>query len=421
MKGKNERENCTLKDFTVLSVQGDAIERAVAFKKWLEQVNENDHAIYWLEAQTAVKPEMELYDRRNDNMLRVISFISNDYLGMSQHPETKKAGIAGVEKYGTGVCAAPSIGGYLHIHKQLEQAIADFTGQEDALIFSSGFGANVGVLNALLGKNDIAFVDFQIHTSAVDGLHQTNVKKVGHNDLNYLEFALQNERHNYKTAMLIIDGVYSQDGDIAPLPEIVALCKKHNVLLYLDDAHGMGVLGENGRGTAEHFGLLGQVDIISGTFSKSFGAVGGYVACSKTLADYLRYYANTTVFSAAVTPQVTCSVIKAIELLQTDNSMLQKLWRNVHYLKKRLLEEGFDIGKTESPILPIMVRDTYKVKETTRILKEQGIYALGLTYPAVANKDSRLRVSVLASHEKQHLDTLIDALNYADKILNIKK
>ena len=414
-------ETYTLKDFTLQTLQTDAMDRATQFKKWITQSDENDHAIYWLEAQTAVKPEMILYDSRNGKMWNVISFISNDYLGMSQRPETKEAGIKAVMEYGTGACAAPIIGGYLDIHKQLEQEIADFTGQEDALIFSSGFGSNVGVLNAMLGKDDIAFVDFQIHTSAIDGLHKTNVKRVGHNNLEYLEIALKNERHKYKTAMLIIDGVYSQDGDIAPLPEIITLCKKYNTLVFLDDAHGMGTMGENGRGTAELFNVLGQVDIITGTFSKSFGAIGGYVACSKDLANYLRYHANTTVFSAAIPPQATCSILKALELIKKDKSIRQKLWDNVYYLKKRLIEEGFDIGNSVSPIFPIMVRDAYKVKEATRILKEQGIYTLGITYPAVTNKDARLRVSILASHEKQHLDKLIQTLNYVNTIINIKK
>lgn len=211
----------------------------------------------------------------------VTAFISNDYLGMSQREETKQAGIDAIIKYGTGACAAQVIGGYLDIHQQLEQEIASFVGQEDAILFSSGFGANAGILRALLGQNDIALVDPYIHTSAMAGLKGTNVKRIGHNDLEYLEKTLKETKDQYQTRLVIIDGVYSQDGDLSLLPEIISLCKTHEAMLMLDDAHGIGVMGANGRGTAEHFNCLGQVDIITGTFSKSFGCVGGFAAASK--------------------------------------------------------------------------------------------------------------------------------------------
>ncbi len=410
----------TLKDFTLQTLQTDAIDRAIQFKKWLNQVKENDHEVFWTKAYGAVKPVMTIEDPSTKLKREVLSFVSNDYLGMSQRPETIQAGIEALQKYGTGACAAPSIGGYLDIHKELEKEIADFTGQEDALVFSSGFGVNVGVLNALLGKEDIAFIDSQVHSSVLDGLRDTNTKNIGHSNLEYLEFILQNERPKYKTAMVIIDGIYSQDGDIAPLPEIVALCKKHNTLVYMDDAHGVGVFGKNGRGVAEYFDMLGQVDFITGTFSKAFGAVGGFVACSKDMTDYLRLHANTTVFSSSLTPQVTCSVLKALKLIKTDKSILQKLWDNINYFRKRLQEEGFDIKQSVAAIFPIMVRDPFKTYEVARLLKERNIYAMSIVYPAVVNKDARIRVSLIASHEKEHLDTLIDALCKIDKELQIK-
>jgi glycine C-acetyltransferase len=414
---KIKTEECTLKDFTLSALRTEMRDRAHQFTKWLTQIRENDHDIYWLKSNTGVKASMQLDLIAGET----ISFIANDYLGMSQREETKEAAKKGIEKYGCGVCASPTIGGYLDIHEQLEKEIAGLTGLEDALIFSSGFGANVGVLNALLGKDDIAFTDFQIHKSAADGLFNTNRKQVGHNDIKYLNFILEKERSKYKTSILIIDGVYSQDGDIAPLAEIVDICKKHNTLIFLDDAHGIGVLGNTGRGTAEYHDVLGKIDFVSGTFSKAFGSVGGFVASSKEMCDYLRYYANTTVFSAAIAPPVTCSVLKAIELLKTDKTILKKLWDNVNYLRKRLLEEGYDIGKSETPIFPILIRDTFKVKEITRMLLKKNIYAIGLTYPAVANKDSRIRISVLASHTKEQLDTFIAALNEIDKEVEIRK
>lgn len=410
----------TLRDFTIDSPATDAVDRAKQFQKWIAQ-SEAESPVYWLESASAVKPEMLLVNKHSGKTQEFISFISNDYLGMSQHPETIQAGVEALQKYGAGACASPMIGGYLDIHKRLEKEIAAFTGQQAALTFSSGFGVNVGVLNALLGKNDIAFIDLQTHRSVLDGVFRTNTKKIGHNNVEYLEFALKNERHKYKTAMVIIDGVYSQDGDIAPLPEIVALCKKYNALLYLDDAHGIGVFGKSGRGVAEHFGLLGQIDIITGTLSKSFGAVGGFVACSKEWIDYLKFYANTSIFSASPTPQVAGSVLKAIELLRQDSSLVRKLWSNVQYLRRQLTDENFDVKQTVSPIFPVMVRNPQKVAEVVRLLRERNIYACGVGYPAVTDKEARVRISLSASHEKKHLDKLVEAFVEVDSLLSIRK
>ena len=213
------------------------------------------------------------------------------------------------------------------------------------------------MLRGILGKNDIAYIDSYIHTSATSGLLGTNIKHIGHNNVEYLDMILEKEKGKYKTKLVIIDGVYSQNGDLSKLPEYIEICKKHDCLLMVDDAHGIGVMGENGRGTAEHFGCLGQVDIITGTFSKSFGCVGGFVAASSKLIQYLRYYADSNVFSAAITPQVTGSVLKALELIKTRPEIRKKLWNNVNYLRNRLQKAGFDIGESVSPIFPIMVRD----------------------------------------------------------------
>lgn len=406
---KVNKEQYSVKDFGLASIDTSMQDRIEQFKKWTKQTKDNDHQIYWIESLSGITPEMTIRDSDNTEK-ELISFISNDYLGMSQREETKLAGIEGLKKYGTGACAAPIIGGYLDIHKKLEQQIAEFTGQEDALIFSSGFGSNVGVLNALLGKNDLALIDTFVHSSVLDGIRSTNKKLIGHNDLKYLEIVLQREEHNYNTKMVIIDGVYSQDGDLGLIPEIKAICDKYNAILYVDDAHGIGLIGENGRGTIEHFGMLGKIDIITGTFSKAFGCVGGFVSASKDMIQYLRYYANTSVFSASPTPQVTCSVLKALELIKEDPSIRKKLWDNVNYLRDKLIENKFDIGKSESPVLPIMIRDTFKAKEVARLLKDNGIYAISIVYPAVSNKDARIRVSVLASHNKNHLDHLVNAL-----------
>lgn len=405
----------SLKDFE-LTLKKNATERAQDFQMYINQLKEFGCKSYWIASHTGIGATMEIEGINTP----VIGFISNDYLGMSQRKETIAAGIEAIKKYGTGACAAQVIGGYLDIHQKLEKEIAAFVGQEDAILFSSGFGANAGILRALLGENDIALIDPYIHTSAMAGLKETNVKRIGHNDLEYLEKVLNEVKDKYQTKLVIIDGVYSQDGDLSKLPEIVALCQKNDAMLMLDDAHGIGVMGATGRGTAEYFNLLGKVDIITGTFSKSFGCVGGFAAASKKIIQYLKFYADSNVFSAALTPQVTASILTALELIKVQPEIREKLWSNVNYLREKLIEKGFDIGKSVSPIFPIMIRDNKKVYEIAKMLQEKGIFTIAIVYPAVRTKEARLRVSVLATHEKDQLNTLISSLEEIDKTLKIR-
>lgn len=395
----------SLKDFE-LSMCTDALARAELFQNYIHQMSQFETKSYWIMSQSNIGAKMTL--EGTDSMFD--SYISNDYLGMSQHKETIDAGINALKKYGTGACAAQPIGGYLDVHQKLEKEISDFVGQEDAILFSSGFGANAGLLRALLGKNDIAYIDSYIHTSAYSGLIGTNTKHIGHNDIEYLDMILNKEKDKYQTRIVIVDGVYSQNGDLSKLPEYISICKKHNCLLMVDDAHGIGVMGNNGRGTAEHYNCLGQVDIITGTFSKSFGCVGGFVAASSKLIQYLRYYADSNVFSAAITPQVTCSVLKALELIKKQPSIRQKLWNNVEFLRTGLLKSDFDIGMSVSPIFPLMVRDNEKVYQIADLLQKKRIFASGIVYPAVRTKEARIRISVLASHEITQLKYLINCL-----------
>ncbi len=410
-------EEYSIKDFS-LAMETEIDKRVELFHQlWINQCKRNNHNIYWLKANSDVKARMNILDANEKREKDVISFVANDYLGMSEREETKNAGIEAIRQYGTGVCAAPVIGGYLDIHKKLEEDIADFVGQEDALIFSSGFGANVGVLNCLLGKKDIALIDSFVHTSILDGLKGTNIKNIGHNDLEYLELTLKKVKDEYINKLVIVDGVYSQDGDLGALPEIWYLCKKYGAYLLVDDAHGIGVMGENGRGTLEHFGMLGQVDIITGTFSKAFGAVGGFAAGSKKLIQYFRHYANTTMFSAGVTPQVAASVTKAIEIIKKEPTLRSKLWHNVTYLKTLLDKEGFDYKNTESPIFPIMIRNNYKTKEAAALLLKEGIYTNAICYPAVRNKEARLRIGILANHNKSDIENLVKGLVKANTLL----
>lgn len=409
-------KNFTIKDFettTPITMR----ERAKQFSLFTNQLASYGNKSYWIEAQSGIGSHMSIDEFGGES----IGFISNDYLGMSHNPLTIKAGCDALLKYGTGACAAQPIGGYLDIHRQLEQKIAQFTGQEDAIIFSSGFGANAGALRALMGPHDIAYYDTFIHRSALTGLIGTNTKNIGHNRPDYLDYILGQDNDKYKTKMVILDGVYSQDGDLAILPDFLEVCRKHNCLLLVDDAHGIGVMGPTGRGTAEHFNCLGQLDFITGTFSKSFGCVGGFVASSRDMIQYLKYYADTNVFSAAISPQSTASVLKALELIEADSTYLKTLWENVHYAKSRLSEAGFDIGYSQSPIIPIMVRDNEKVYLIAKELQKKRIFASGIVYPGVRPKESRIRISILASHTQDQLDHLINSLIEIDNSIPIRK
>ncbi len=411
------KEKYSLKDFQTIDGM-NFIERAKHFQLYIDQLNKDYHQPYYTRSMTGIDSKMIAIDNYTQKEQEIVAFVSNDYLGMSKNPETISAGIEAIKKYGTGACAAPIIGGFLDIHRQLEIKLANFLCCEDAYIFSSGFGANAGVLSALMGKNDIALTDSFIHASVYDGLHETNVKSIGHNDLKYLEMTLKAVKDKYDTKLVIIDGVYSQNGDLGLLPEYIEICHKYGAQLMVDDAHGIGVFGENGRGTTEYYNVLGQVDILTGTLSKAFGCIGGFVAASKKIIQYLKYYSRTSTFSAAPTPQVTASVIKALDIIVEKPEIRQRLWQNTEYMKRRLLENGYDIKETVSPIFPIMIRDNYLVKEVALMLMQKGYYAVGICYPAVSNNEARIRASVLATHTEKDIDGFVNAMNEINEQLH---
>lgn len=399
----------SLKDFDLL-LKADIITKSGMFQSFIDQMDAYQHNGYFIESQTNTGHKMKIKHPYLSQFINVVSFVSNDYLGLSRHPEVVAASIDALKIYGTGACAAPIIGGYMSIHKELEVSLAEFVGQEDTMISSSGFGTNEGVLKALLGKNDIALTDSYIHASSLNGLSNTNVKHIGHNDIPYLEKILHEVKDKFITKLVIIDGVYSQDGDISLLPEILQLCEKYGAFLMLDDAHGIGTFGPNGRGVAEYYGLLGKVDIITGTLSKSFGCVGGFVAASKKLIQYLRYYTPQTVFSAAPVPSVAASALKALEIIKREPQIRERLWENTNYFKEELRKANIETGSTVSPIVPIKIRDNKMVKDISASLLNKGYYAIGICYPAVREKEARIRCSILADHSKSDIFAFVNAL-----------
>ncbi|MCT4615055.1 MAG: aminotransferase class I/II-fold pyridoxal phosphate-dependent enzyme [Marinifilaceae bacterium] len=409
-----------IKDFA--DVPGKGIqETADYFQAWFDQMDEYQMNAFDITTSTATGREVVVTDHYGEDLITAKSFVSSNYLGLNTHPEVKKAASEAVEKYGMGTCTAPIIGGYIDNHKELEQKIARIHKKDDALIFSSGFAANIGIAQAILGKEDLAIVDKFIHASMFDGLANTNVKFFGHNNLEYLETNLQKAQGNYKTVAVIVDGVYSQDGDLPVLPEICKMAKKYGAIVIMDDAHAFGVLGENGYGAAEHFDVEEEVDIITGTLSKAVGTIGGYVTANKSIIRYLRYYSRSSIFSASLPPAMVAAASKAIDLFTAEPQLKDKLWENTKYIKSRLADCGYNIGESESPIVPIKIGDDKTAKLVARKLLEKGVYIIPAVYPAVRLRDSRLRLNVSATHTKADLDHFVDSLNEVNELLNFKK
>lgn len=400
----------TPKDFISIPDK-NVYESADFFQVFIDQMDENKANAFDITTTTPTGKEVEIVDRYSGDKIKAKSFVSSNYLGMNTHPKVKEAAIKAVEQYGAGTSTTPLIGGYLDIHADLEKKIAKMHNKEAALIYSSGFAANVGVAQFLFDKSDIAIVDTFIHASMYDGLANTNVKIFGHNNLAYLERVLKKSKGHYRNIVVIVDGVYSQDGDLPKLPEICDLTQKYGALTLIDDAHGVGVFGDCGSGVCNHFGLADKVDIITGTLSKAIGTIGGYVAGSAQLIKYMRHLSRTSIFSASLPPAVTAAASRAIDLFSEESFLVKKLWENTHYAQRILTDNGFDIGRSVSPIIPIMIKDDVKAKIVARKLLERGVYIIPATYPAVKLKDSRLRMNISASHTKEDLDFFCQKLN----------
>lgn len=350
----------------------------------------------------------------------VLQMSSNNYLGLTDHPGMKEAAIRAIEKYGVGSGSVRTITGTLDIHDQLEQELAKFKGTEAALVFQSGFTANQGVLGPLLGPDDVVISDELNHASIIDGIRLTKAQRkvFAHKDMDQLEAALK-ESAGFQKRIVVTDGVFSMDGDIAPLPAIVELAEKYDAFVYVDDAHASGVLGKNGKGSTDHFGLHGRVHIQIGTLSKAVGAVGGYVACEQVVKDYLIHKARPFLFSTSQTPAVAATCLAAIQVLQQSGDLIAKLWENAAYFRSKVQALGFDTGASETPIIPVIVGNPAKTMQFSDLLLQEGVYAQGIVYPTVAMDKGRVRFIVTAQHTREDLDFALDALHKAGKQLNL--
>ncbi len=411
-------EKASFKDFE--NIPGvNAWESADLFRQYVNNWESRGHWNYRQESLSGCMPEVELDLPGNPNR-RFVALVFNDYLGFTQHPVVKAAAIAGIEKYGVGAAASPAIGGHISYHREIEEKIARFFKRDSAILYTTGYTANSATMQALLKKEDLAILDMGVHASMYEGCQLTNMKTFPHNHMKKLERILQDTNGHYRTRMVIVDGVYSQPADICKLDEVVKLAKRYGAYVAMDDAHGVGVIGENGRGVIELYNLYKEVDIITGTFSKTFGHLGGYVVADSNLINYLKFQARQHIFSVTATPASAC-ILKSIDLIDEEPQWKVKLWENINYLKRGLNVMGFDTGNSQSAIVPVMTGDPALNAEACKLLLEAGVYANQIGYPAVARKDARIRMSIMATHTIEHMDKVLNAFEWVDQKLHIRK
>lgn len=352
---------------------------------------------------------------------RALNFCSNNYLGLANHPKLVQAAKEAVEKYGVGPAAVRTIAGTMDLHVQLEERLAAFKGVEAAITFQSGFNANLGTIPALVGKGDVIFSDELNHASIIDGcrLSGAQIVRYNHCDVADLEKALREQRASYPRALVVTDGVFSMDGDIAPLDKIYEVCQKYDVILMVDDAHGEGVLGRGGRGIVDHFGLHGKVDIEVGTLSKAFGVVGGAVAGNPFVVEWLRQRGRPFLFSSAMTVPDTAACLAALDILEQSTELVDKLWENTRYFKGEMKRLGFNTGNSVTPITPVMLGEAPLAQEFSRQLFENGVFAMAIGFPTVPRGKARIRVMISAAHTKEDLDFGLEAFARVGRNLGV--
>ncbi len=354
------------------------------------------------------------------NGKRVLMFGSNNYLGLTMDRRVREAAIEAIKKYGTSVTGSRFMNGTLKIHLELEEKLAEFLGKEKCIVFSTGYQTNVGTISAIVGKDDYAIVDKEDHASIIDGCKMSfgKMERFKHNDLDDLEKILKKLPEN-KGKLVIVDGVYSMTGEIAPLPEIIKICKKYNARFMVDDAHAIGVLGEYGRGTTNHFKVQNDVDLIMGTFSKSFASLGGFIAGDEDVIFYIQHVARSFIFSAAISPPNLASALKALEIMQEEPERIENLRRISEKWRNGLRLLGFDIGNTQTPIVPVYIRDKWKTVYMWKELLEEGIYVNPVVPPGVPPGSSLLRTSCMATHTDEHIERGLEIFKKVGKKLGV--
>lgn len=356
------------------------------------------------------------------NGKKVLMFGSNSYLGLTNHPKVIEAAVAATKKYGTGCAGSRFLNGTLDIHIALEDRLAKFVGKDEAIIYSTGFQVNLGVASCLTGREDYILWDELDHASIIEGCRLSMSKKIKykHNDMESLEKKLQMCDPD-KVKLIITDGVFSMEGDVANLPKICELAKKYNAAVYVDEAHGIGVFGNQGRGTCDHFGVTKDVDLIMGTFSKSFAALGGFIATDSVTANYLRHNSRSYIFSASITPASTAAVNAALDIMESEPERIEHLWKVTNYALEGFRNIGCEIGHTSTPIIPLFIRDNDKTFAVTRDLLEDGIFVNPVVSPGVPSQDTLIRFSLMATHTIEQVDRALECIQKVFKKYDIIK
>ncbi len=351
---------------------------------------------------------------------KVLMFGSNSYLGLTNHPKIKEASIKAIEKYGSGCAGSRFLNGTLDIHIELENKLAEFVNKDAALVYSTGFGVNIGVIPTVTTRNDYILIDELDHASIIEAtrLSFAKVLKYRHNDMSSLERILKRCDPN-RIKLIVVDGIFSMDGDIANLPGIVKLADKYDATIMVDDAHSLGVIGENGSGTASHFGLTDKVDLIMGTFSKSLASIGGFIASDSDTINYIKHHSRTLIFSASITPASAASVIAALEIIKSEPERIQRLWELTHYTIQSFKDRGFDVGNTVTPIIPLYIRDNMKTLLLTRKLLDEGVFVNPVVSPAVHKDSTLIRFSLMATHTREQIDIALEKIERICKKLQI--
>lgn len=345
------------------------------------------------------------------NGKKVLMFGSNSYLGLTNHPKVIEAAVEATRKYGTGMAGSPFLNGTIDLHKKLEARLAEYVGKEDAMLYSSGFEVNLGVVSTLTGREDYIILDEQDHASIIEGrrLSFSNYLKYRHNDMSSLEAQLKKCDPD-RVKLIVTDGVFSMEGDVADLPEIVRLAKQYNAQVMVDEAHGIGVFGEGGRGTCNHFGVTKDVDLIMGTFSKSFASLGGFIATDKVVTNFLRHHSRSYIFTASITPASTAAANAALDIILSEPERQKHLWEITDYALENFRAMGCEIGNTSTPIIPLFIRDDYKTFQITHDLLDEGVFVNPVVTPAVAPHDTLIRYSLMATHTKEQVTRSLEAI-----------
>ncbi len=390
----------------------DIFEKCAKFTRAKELMSAGLYPFFRV-VESAQDPEVVIGGRR------MIMVGSNNYLGLTNHPKVKEAALNAIRKYGTGCAGSRFLNGTLSIHVELEEKLARFIRKEAALVFSTGFQVNLGVISAVVGKDDIVIIDKMDHASIIDGcrLSYGEVKKFRHNDMADLERILL--QYNGKGKLIVVDGVFSMEGDIVNLPRVVELAKAYGARLMVDDAHGIGVLGKTGRGTAEHYGLEEEVDLIMGTYSKSLASIGGFIAGSEDIIHYIKHSARSLIFSASPPPASVAAVSAAVDIIENEPERIGRLWDNTKKMLEGFKNLGFQVGPSETPIIPIMVGDSETAFRMAMMLQEEGVFANVAVSPAVPDGKALIRTSYMATHNEEQLDRVLAAFEKVGKRLGL--